>query len=258
MMPAFAVPTATASGAPRLSALPAARLACGVQRPLVLVAPSVGTAVGGGGGRRPGGLGGGGGRDGEGGGDGGRAGGFGGWWGVYNARLVERPLRTKALTAGVLVAVSDVVAQIIGGGTWDMARIARFGVYGLFCAGPQGHFWFAFLDKVVKTAGTRGAVVKTLIDQLAFSPLAIAGFFVAMQLMEGQGLKDAGGFAKDNLWPTLSTSLKFWPALNVFNFSVVPPAQRVLFTSAASVVWITFLSVIANKAPQAEPVPATL
>ena len=161
-------------------------------------------------------------------------------------------LRTKSLSAAFLVFLSDVLAQALSpSNNLDSVRLARFAVYGLLISGPQGHFWFQFLERVVKMPGTRGAIMKMVVDQMTFAPVATASFFGIMKLAEGETPAVTYQFLKDNLAATMMNSYKVWPLLNLINFVCVPVSQRVLFTSAASVFWVSFLSVVASR--QAKP-----
>lgn len=187
-------------------------------------------------------------------------------WRSYQAALESSPLQTKALTAGVLNALADVLAQTIemvsacmsqrSSGTdrefgpsvnrsLDLARIARFGVFGMALAGPLSHFWYAVLDKSIRLAGPTGVVLKTTFDQLCFSPFMLASFFASMPLMEGKTVRDARSAVSQKLKATMFTSWKVWPLINVINFSLIPVPLRVLFVNGVSVFWVSFLSVAA-------------
>lgn len=166
----------------------------------------------------------------------------------YNASLAAAPLATKAASSGVLVMLSDAVAQALSGSgsSPDVLRLARHFFYGMLIAGPQGHYWFKFLEQAVRLPGVRGVLAKLALDQLAFSPVVTAGFFGIMKVGEGWSMGSAGSFVKDNLGDTMIQSWKVWPVVNAVNFAVVPPPHRVVFTSAVSVFWIAFLSLVAN------------
>ena len=46
----------------------------------------------------------------------------------------------------------------------------------------------------------------------------------------------------DNMWPTFSMGCFFWPATNIFNFTLVPSSHRVLYVNAAGLLWNSYLS----------------
>ena len=167
-------------------------------------------------------------------------------WSRYNHVLKHYPLITKSISAAVLVLLSDVCAQVLtkSNDTW---RLVRFFMYGLVLSGPSGHFWHLALDQVVKVGGTSGVLMKVALDQLAFAPVATALFFVFMKLAEGYTVADTKEYLKANLGKTMESSYKLWPLANLLNFAFIPCQHRVVFTSAVSVFWVSFLSVMSNR-----------
>lgn len=174
-------------------------------------------------------------------------------WARYNNALIKAPLLTKSLSAAVLVCLSDVCAQLLSSFTsMNTSRLLRFALYGLCMTGPMGHFWFLALDRIVTASGPAAVLKKVLLDQLLFAPVATALFFATMKFADGKSLKDISAFLKNNLPTTLLSSYKVWPIANVINFAFVPSAYRVVFTSAVSVVWISFLSLVAGPSETPE------
>lgn len=49
---------------------------------------------------------------------------------------------------------------------------------------PALHFWYLALSKIVTVGGTRGAMLRLGLDQLAFAPAFIAVFFSALLTLE--------------------------------------------------------------------------
>ena len=48
---------------------------------------------------------------------------------------------------------------------------------------------------------------------------------------------------QEKLWPTLlTTGWKFWPAVHLITYSLIPPRHRVLWINGVDLVWVTFLS----------------
>ncbi|KAJ0610611.1 hypothetical protein HanHA300_Chr01g0005691 [Helianthus annuus] len=123
----------------------------------------------------------------------------------YLLQLQEHPLRTKALTAGTLAAISDVVSQKLSGiqklqirrlllkvaltaGTLaaisdvvsqklsgiqklQIRRLLLKVLFGCAYLGPFGHFYHTLLDKLFKGKKDNATVVKkVVVDQLTASP----------------------------------------------------------------------------------------
>ncbi|KAI7735177.1 hypothetical protein M8C21_032910, partial [Ambrosia artemisiifolia] len=86
--------------------------------------------------------------------------------------LQQHPLRTKALTAGVLAAISDVVSQKLSGiQKLQVRRLLLKVLFGCAYLGPFGHFYHTLLDKLFKGKKDNTTVVKKVVlDQLTASP----------------------------------------------------------------------------------------
>lgn len=57
-------------------------------------------------------------------------------WKSYELALADHPMRTKALTSCVGLAVADMIAQAAGaGGSWDVLRTGRLASFGLLWHG---------------------------------------------------------------------------------------------------------------------------
>ena len=60
-------------------------------------------------------------------------------------------------------------------------------------------------------------------------------------------LDEAKGCAAKKLWPTLTTGWKFWPAVHLITYNLIPPRHRVLWINLVDLVWVTFLSTVARR-----------
>lgn len=70
-------------------------------------------------------------------------------WQRYNANLRRRPLATKALTAGAIAGISDLIAQrLAGAGPLQLRRTALMALFGLLWSGPSAHYWQAFMERL--------------------------------------------------------------------------------------------------------------
>ena len=82
--------------------------------------------------------------------------GLGKLWAAYCTSLVARPLVTKSMTSLAGFCLGDFIAQsatrrqnkALAAEPYDIQRTARLAFYGGCIAGPIGHYWFNFLDKV--------------------------------------------------------------------------------------------------------------
>ncbi|CAN1222683.1 Peroxisomal membrane protein PMP22 [Linum grandiflorum] len=90
----------------------------------------------------------------------------------YILQLQQHPLRTKAITAAVLSAVSDVVAQKLSGiPKLQLKRLLLKVIFGFAYLGPFGHFLHIILDKIFKgKKDTKTVAKKVVVEQLTSSP----------------------------------------------------------------------------------------
>ncbi|KAL3372653.1 hypothetical protein AABB24_004943 [Solanum stoloniferum] len=90
----------------------------------------------------------------------------------YLIQLQQHPLRTKAITAAVLSALSDIVAQKITGiKRLQMRRLLLKVLFGFAYLGPFGHFLHLLLDKLFKGKKDTATVAKKVVlEQVTSSP----------------------------------------------------------------------------------------
>lgn len=238
--------------AQRIMCLPASRR----QTPRSLLAPSLrrqyaATAPGGGGGGR----------------FGGNDNPWGDWWGKddsdgvddrgaglvlntvvskYSRELVLRPYRTKAITTGLLMMLSDYLAQALTNSVMETERLIRFLFYGFAIAGPATHWWFSLIERHCAT-GLFGAVQMAALDQFIAAPVLLACFILFMHCSGGGRIRGNEAHLREQHKDALSASIRVWPIVNMINFSVVPSHYRVVFGSAFNVLWIAYLSVATSK-----------
>ncbi|KAF5950683.1 hypothetical protein HYC85_012676 [Camellia sinensis] len=93
-------------------------------------------------------------------------------WNKYLLQLQLNPLRTKAITSGVLIGSSDIIAQkITGVKKLQFRRVLLLMLYGLLYSGPFGHFFHKLMDLIFKgKKGNKTVAKKVLLEQLTSSP----------------------------------------------------------------------------------------
>ncbi|KAG7026639.1 Peroxisomal membrane protein PMP22 [Cucurbita argyrosperma subsp. argyrosperma] len=86
----------------------------------------------------------------------------------YVSQLYQHPLRTKVITSGVLIAISDVTSQkLIGIQKLQLRRILLKVLYGCLYLGPFGHFLHQILEKIFqgkrdsKTVAKKGNIFES-------------------------------------------------------------------------------------------------
>ncbi|CAM9707711.1 unnamed protein product [Choristocarpus tenellus] len=187
-----------------------------------------------------------------------------GLWGQYSGLLKSSPLLTKALTAGVIALLGDLVAQWfenhrsnrpLGPMVKDDKRLLAVAVDSMFFTGPGLHALYGVLERLVPTAG-HGAVpaaVHVLVDTFMFDPIFVASFFCVTGFVEGRSfLRDILPNMKSReYWSavrgTWAISLLFCP-IQFFSFRYLPLQFRVMVVNLCDIGWTSVLSFFSHRA----------
>ncbi|KDO54073.1 hypothetical protein CISIN_1g029963mg [Citrus sinensis] len=111
-------------------------------------------------------------------------------WRKYLIQLQVHPLRTKAITAGVLAGCSDAIAQKISGvKKLQLKRLLLLMLFDFGYGVPFGHFLNKFLDAIFKGRDNKSVAKKVLLEQLIFSPWINFLFMTYFGLVENHGVQ---------------------------------------------------------------------
>jgi protein Mpv17 len=197
------------------------------------------------------------------------------WWRSYLTALEKRPLRTTALTTGVLMGSGDLIAQLLlerrqfipprwkqwrpsssmtnnghmeltqsltGVQSFDYLRTGRFLAVGLCAAGPAMFVWYRYLDRLVRGTGMSVAIRKTAADQLGFLPIYLGSFVGLIAALRGDAPADIARLLRRDMGPMLAASYVVWPVVQIVNFRFVPLRHRVLLINVVCLFWNTYIS----------------
>lgn len=181
--------------------------------------------------------------------------------GWYQEMLIKQPVVTKSLTSCATNAFSDVLCQNLINTAQasdekkveekklDKERLIHAAVTGLVWSGPVTHFWYKILfGKLVTFKDPVLALVgQIFLDAIIFSPFTVSGYFALRSILEGSGLQGIREKLTTRLFTTVLGAWKFWPAVNVINFSIVPIPYRVLYMNVLSVFWSGYLTFVNSK-----------
>jgi protein Mpv17 len=170
------------------------------------------------------------------------------------------PVLKSGLISGSLSLTGDLIAQLLtnrdnksGTASYDAARAARMGSFGLFFYGPYQHYWYRTLDRAMPVRSIPNFLAKVSLNQLCLAPIVIAGVF-AWNLALQNKIEELPNKVRHHFVPTLLDGWKFWiPAASV-NFVAVPLQHQVLYMSLCGVVWTGYLSYSSANATQKEQV----
>ncbi|KAF3630551.1 Peroxisomal membrane protein PMP22 [Capsicum chinense] len=168
----------------------------------------------------------------------------------YLVQLQKHPLRTKAITAAVLSAISDIVAQKITGiKKLQMRRLLLKVLFGFAYLGPFGHFLHLLLDKLFKgKKDTTTVAKKVVIEQVTSSPWNNLLFMIYYGLViESRPWIQVKSNIKKEYPKVQYTSWTFWPVVGWINHQYVPLQFRVIFHSIVACCWGIFLNLRARS-----------
>ena len=90
-------------------------------------------------------------------------------------------------------------------------RTARFSVIGMVYVAPMLYFNYCImLPRLVPEAAKLATLKKVAIDQTVFASLMTSGFFVIINLMEGNSLRKAAVDIQQKLWTTMLVNWQIW------------------------------------------------
>jgi len=111
----------------------------------------------------------------------------------YRLLVKNYPVRTKAITSGIIAIIGDVLAGAMRARQTrtrcriDLKRVATFSLYGLVITGPVLHLWYHLLECLTQGMGVRDVartVVKLVIDRGLFGPPFVALTVSFIQLLQ--------------------------------------------------------------------------
>lgn len=174
-------------------------------------------------------------------------------WSSYLAQLKQRPLQSKALTSAVILSMSDIISQLIGGRPFSIKRNIFVAIWGYVWAGPSAHYWQGFMHKLSSKTDIKTVLMKVIIDQVTYGPvnnIANMTFFALM--VESKGWKHLIAKIMQDYPAVQLNGWKLWPAAAMLNYRYVPLNLRVLFLNVVALGWSTFLNASATYKPKVE------
>lgn len=177
-------------------------------------------------------------------------------WNAYNVALETDPLIVKSVTAGVILGAADVAGQALENSLndtpkeLDVARAARFAVFGLVLQAPWNHFYYLLLDGQIPPTEepfSETNIIKVVIDQFVQAPIFTVLIFAFLGLLEGKGLAEIQQKLKNDYPTTIVDNWKLWVPATIINIGFVPPILRVLYLNVVFFFWSIYLSLVINK-----------
>jgi Mpv17 / PMP22 family len=191
----------------------------------------------------------------------------------YMAQLAANPIATKSVTAGVIGAMGDYMAQgldrVLESKSakspaeqrfefrYDSRRGLSCLLYGLFISGPLMHLAYDLFETILPvSAGAAGAgsglaaISHVLADSVFLDSLFVATTFIVTGVMEGYNRRQLVSQLQSDYVPTLKaswvTSLGLLP-IEFLCFRYLPVSLRVMAVNFIDVIWDTVISFMAHR-----------
>jgi Mpv17 / PMP22 family. len=182
------------------------------------------------------------------------------FWKWYSFQIEDRPLVTKAITAGILVGLGSFASQCLPtfyqngltSSSINWYQIWEFCLMGVLLQAPVTHYYYLFLDDFLPptpSPWTSVTLIKLLIDQLVFAPSFLAGVFVFLDVMDGKSIEGIWQHLVSDWCSTIVANWKLWVPATFINLAFCPPCYRVLFSNITFFVWSIILSTLMHHDP---------
>ncbi|CAH0401644.1 unnamed protein product [Chilo suppressalis] len=156
------------------------------------------------------------------------------------------PLVRGMVSYAIIWPTCSIVQEYLEKGTTlenaNWGRAARFGVFGTFFMAPVFYGWLKYSSRFFTRKDLITAMTRAVVEQVSYSPLAMAYFFFGMSVLEGKRYKECVKEVQEKFWPTYKVGVIFWPTAQTLNFYLVSEKNRMVFVSAASFVWTVYLA----------------
>jgi len=117
--------------------------------------------------------------------------------------------------------------------SFDMKRTLHLSLTG-FTVGPICHYWYQMLERRMPGKTMSMIAKKVVVDQIVFSPVCLAVFFLTLGLLDNSSLKQIGKEIYHKGLVLYTAEWFVWPPAQVINFYLIPLRFRVLFDNLVS------------------------
>ncbi|XP_076034700.1 mpv17-like protein [Oratosquilla oratoria] len=130
---------------------------------------------------------------------------------------------------------------------FDPKESLRFCILGTFIVAPTIYCWVKVASVIIKGQRLKHSILKAVVEQFIYAPVAYTEFFVGISLLEGKGLQAGIEELTSKFWPTYKVGFCVWPLIQTANFWIIPERNRVPFISFCSFMWNIFLSYVHHR-----------
>lgn len=128
-----------------------------------------------------------------------------------------------------------------------MKRFLTLSFFGFIYHGPSGHYFYNWLDNLIKGKEAKDVALKVGIDQIFWCPCFMTVFFTYLGLVNGDSFAVIGDKIKSDLLSACQGSWKVWPIVHAVNFKFISNKHRLVFINSVQIAFNMFLSIIGSK-----------
>lgn len=173
---------------------------------------------------------------------------------MYQRQLHLHPLLSRAITAGVIFFIADVLAQLLNrrakGKTtpvFSLARLARYSFYGVLMMGPFLYLWYALMNEYAPDDDLKGSLMKCLFEQITLEPICVSMYIIYDGFVCRRGVRSVRNALNAQFFPLWVKNAIFWLPANFANYYIGTPDLRVIFANLCSLFWNIYFSSKVNK-----------
>jgi peroxisomal membrane protein 2 len=185
------------------------------------------------------------------------------WFAWYSHKLDTHPITTKCISAGIISAIGNVLAQGISHYEEDNNRdnkrtneefhvdwkqVGRYAFLNVAFVAPVLHHWYEFINKAVPGRSTVSVLKRTFWDEFVFTPFYIPVFLGILWRMEGTSLEQIKIMTINEVPSIIVAEWVVWVPTMALTFRFVPVKFQVLVINSIGVAWQTFVSYMAAAA----------
>jgi protein Mpv17 len=169
---------------------------------------------------------------------------------VYSNLLQRAPVVTKSVTASIIFALSDILAQTIQkkdttkeNKIIELRRLIATGIFGLLYFGPAAHYWYEWMYTAIPLSSPSSTAKKTMLGQLIFGPVSDCMYFVSTLIQTKTfTLSTWMHKIRTDLPSVVLAGGAYWPLMEIIGYTYVPKAFMPLFIHLSNLLWTTFLA----------------
>ncbi|XP_055302376.1 mpv17-like protein isoform X1 [Sitodiplosis mosellana] len=164
--------------------------------------------------------------------------------------LTKYPLVKGMLAYTITWPTGNIIQQTIDGKRWetyDWSKCLCFALYGSLYVAPSLYGWVKLTSKIWPVTNIRTAMMKTVLEQLSYGPIATASFFFIISIMEHRTVEESKQEVIDKFWPTYKIGVFYWTVVQTLNYTIIPERNRVPIVSLFGLLWTTYLAYMKQK-----------